>query len=83
MISIEKLERELAYSAARSDIECCCVQELVSGKYAGKWYLSTEVTFQDDADVVKNAIRYLDHRGLLKRHPDNQLLIRPLNADRD
>lgn len=81
MSDIGEIERDLAYSAARSDIECCCVQELVNGRHAGRWYLSTEVTFSDDIEVVERAIRYLDYRGLLHRHPDNKLLIRPLDAD--
>lgn len=53
------LQAQLAYSAARSDIETCCAW---SGDAPGRWYDTTNVSIAD-------SLRYLDLRGLLERHP--------------
>lgn len=56
------LERALAYSAARSDIECYCASD------GDGWHDTTHV-LDDDHETVETALRYLDLRGLLDRHP--------------
>jgi hypothetical protein len=72
---LHKLEQELAYSAARSDIECHCMARQHSGQHHGWWYDTTTVT-GDDVEWVEKAMRYLDLRKVLKRHPDNAALVR-------
>lgn len=57
------LQAELAYSAARSDVECYCA----AGGTGNLWYDTTNV-LDDDHDTVARAIRYLELRGLLERH---------------
>lgn len=63
---LARLERALAYSAARSDVECCCHQE---GEWTDGWYDPSSATLEEDREAVATAIRYLDLRGLIERHP--------------
>lgn len=72
------LERQVAYSAARSDIECYCAMEEHRGKHSGRWYVTTEVDpcFRE---YVELAVLYLESRGLLLRHPKAKSLVRPLD----
>lgn len=60
------LERALAYSAARSDIECYCAA--ADADFGGRWYDTTQV-LDDDDETVETALRYLELRGLIERHP--------------
>lgn len=71
----QKLERELAYSAARSDIECHCSIEQHSGRYYGRWH---DISSADpsDAEWVAKAVRYLELIKRLKHHPENENLVR-------
>lgn len=75
---LEAIQRELADEAARSDIECHMIPQKHSGQHYGKWY-DLSVVEPDDVDFIKRAVRYLDWRGLLKRHPENPDLVRPLS----
>ncbi len=78
MSDIRQLEQELAYSAARSDIECHCVSEKHSGQHHGRWHdLST--AGNDEEEWVANAVRYLEARNLLKRHPVRNTLVKVLD----
>ena len=65
-----KLERHLAYQCARSDIEMLCTANTLPGDGL-EWNLNTPQDDEWDAEALANAIRYLDHRGLLKRRIDN------------
>jgi len=80
---MEKLERELAYTMARIDIESYCKAERHSGRYHGVWY-DTAATYEDcpntDAEDIARAFRYLEYRNLLKHHPENPALVRILDA---
>ncbi len=78
MTDIRKLERELAYSAARSDIECICTSRTISGRYYGRWYQIHGLE-GNDAEFVANAVLYLESRKLLKRHPSAPDLVQVLD----
>lgn len=64
------MERALAYSAARSDIEIYCPRELEGGigGGSGTWY-DTAVDDEDEAEHVNLAVKYLSALKLLRRHP--------------
>ncbi len=62
---LARLERALAYSAARSDVECYCHPE---GEWADGWHNPASAINEEDRETVATAIRYLDLRGLLERH---------------
>ncbi len=69
---IDRLQRALAYSAARSDIECLCKRV---GKWRDRWYAHDEKPKarkpldEEDHETVATALRYLDLCGLIERHP--------------
>lgn len=73
MTELETLERQLAYSTARSDIECHCY---MASKWRERWYDPNIAAGADpcaqmdeeDRETVATALRYLDLRGLLERH---------------
>jgi hypothetical protein len=84
---ILRIERDLAYSAARSDIECHCMSV---GNWRERWFdpsQKPEVALgqrnplnDDDRETVAIAIRYLDARGLIERHPDGWVRVREDDA---
>jgi len=59
------LQAQLAYSAARSDIECYC---LAVFEGTDRWRDPVDVDKIDREDV-DTALRYLELRGLIERHP--------------
>lgn len=59
------LQAQLAYSTARSDIECHC-QPVGDTEHDG-WHDPTTV-LDNDREFIAPSIRYLDLRGLLERH---------------
>lgn len=59
------LQAHLAYSAARSDIECHCMP--VGDTVRDGWHDPSACS--DGGQFVDPAIRYLELRGLLERHP--------------
>lgn len=65
------LERELATSAATSDIECHAIRD------SEGWY-QLDTVEPGDAEWVARAVRYLDWRGLIVRDPadSNRILIK-------
>ena len=67
-----QLEQQLAYSAARADIETLC-KPLSRAKEGGWWFSLAADNEMDDEDrkTVSDAIAYLDYRGLLKRSISN------------
>lgn len=74
-----KLERHIAYSAARSDIECMCGGQRDNGSDPGWWYDTQALDCESSRSWVDDAVRYLELRGLLRRHPENNALVRPLD----
>lgn len=76
----QMLEREIAYSAARSDIERHCESKHHSGRYYGRWYDATSMD-AGVADLVSKSIRYLELRKLLKRHPEDKTLVRIIDPE--
>lgn len=77
---VEDLQRALAYSAARSDIEWYCRPIADGGKGPGAvlWRDSSAVA-TDDAAHVELALRYLSAVGLLCRHAGNPEWVRVLD----
>lgn len=76
-----ELEREIAYHAARSDIECYCVRQRHSGPHIGIWYDITTPESDEEKDYTLKAVRYLFGRKLLKSHTENPNLVRPLDME--
>lgn len=71
---LRRLERALAYSVARSDVECRCTQV---GDWRDRWYDPTDIwTSAGDRETVATAIRYLDLRGLIERSPEGWVRVR-------
>jgi len=66
MTELDTLAHLLAYSAARSDIECYCHPVADPGD---RWYGPDNVRQEGDRETVATALRYLELRGLIERHP--------------
>lgn len=64
-----ELERDLATSAARSDVECHALRD------ADGWHLLDSVE-TDDVEWVAPALRYLEWRGLIQHDAANNNRIR-------
>ena len=76
---IAQLERDLAYGAARADIECHCRSQIIDGV---EWYDLNRPMEDDDPHEeqwIARAARYLTLRNLLTKHPDQPGLVRPLD----
>lgn len=71
---LRTLEREIAESCARSDIECHCLSQDHSGRYYGRWY-DLATMDEDDREIVGKSVRYLELRKLIRRHPENRDLV--------
>lgn len=76
MTELATIERALAYSAARSDIEVNC---LPGGDPRERWY-DPHSAPADDHEFVATALRYLDLRGLIERH-ENGVWVRVREED--
>lgn len=76
------LERRIAYTAARTDIENFCAgEELRQPHGAALWWWDTTRIFPaptqpEDVQFLTDAVRYLDLRRLLERHPIKPHLVR-------
>lgn len=73
---LRRLERALAYSAARSDVEVHCIT-------VGDWHerrYDPESAAAEHREVVATAIRYLDLRGLIERSPQGLVRVREEGA---
>ena len=66
---IAAMAYEIADSCARADIECNCPRKWV------RWYDTSAVDVQEDAECVDRALRYLDARGLIKHHAEDPTLV--------
>jgi len=80
MFKQNELEREIAYHAARSDIECICAGHHENGPGSPVWYDLQSPDNDDDRGFISQAETYLGQRKLLTRHPDNHDWVRPLDA---
>jgi len=78
---LERLAHEIAYGAARSDIECYCEGQAEAGARLSWWYDTTSAESSEEQEWVVMAVRYLELRGLLKRNPENAALVRPMDED--
>jgi len=78
---LHQLEQAIAYSSARSDIECYCQGSRHSGPHIGVWYDITSPEPDEAKEMVGAAVRYLELRELLKRHPENPFLVRPMDIE--
>ena len=72
---VDRLAKDLADESARSEIEVYCRTERVDGH---EWY-DTSAEIVDAQEVragVDQALRYLDLRGTMQRHPTQPVLVR-------
>ena len=72
---VDRLAKELADAQARCEIEFYCAAERVDGQ---AWY-DTSAEIVDTQEVragVDQALRYLDLRGTMQRHPTQPVLVR-------
>lgn len=76
----QDLERRLAYSAARSDIELCCEAIMSDDGLKAEWY-RLDTAKPEDGACITDAIKYLDGRCLLIHHPDVPNWVNFLDAD--
>lgn len=70
------LQARLAYSAARSDIECYCQPV---GMWSDRWRDPSDVP-DGDREFIAPSIRYLELRGLIERH-ENGVWVRVREED--
>lgn len=78
------LAHQIAYDAARSEIESFCVAEPGLLPVDARWWNTRQLedTEQHPEDAaaqhgeVQRAVAYLDLRGLIERHPGNPHLVR-------
>ena len=78
---LNALAHDIAYHAARSDIESHCIETFsIGGVNAGRWYYVKQLDHDDWAEDVAKAVTYLEARGLLRRHTHDTNLVRPLDA---
>jgi hypothetical protein len=78
-----QLERRIAYNAARTDIESHCIGEGIREGKTGPvfwWWDTARIApapeCAEDIEFLSDAVRYLDLRRLLVRHPDRPNLVR-------
>jgi hypothetical protein len=69
---------EIADSCARADIECNVQPVFLDGNDE-TWYDLDHVDpeYCDDSGPIHQAVRYLEARGLLDRHPKNPRHVKP------
>ncbi len=77
-LDLIELEQQLAYEAARSDLESLGETENVSrGKACGQWHIKVQGRYTiSGSDYFGRAMRYLDAVGLLEHHPTNNGWVR-------
>jgi hypothetical protein len=73
---LRHLERALAYSAARSDIECYCQPPAGTSPLALNCWYDPGTAAKDDRETVATALRYLELRGLIERSPQGWVRVR-------
>lgn len=75
--------RSIADDATRSDIETICemvfdgIVVVTSKERRNCWYDSTKLIDPDQEKIVCTALRYLESRGLLRRHSGKPYWVRP------
>jgi hypothetical protein len=63
---LHSLERAIAVQAARLEIESCCLHDPPS---QDRWYNIERDLEGVEKEDVHRAVRYLELRGFLRRHP--------------
>lgn len=80
-----ELQKQIAYSTARSDIECellCVAHEPVSSGGYISWFDTTpgpHLTLAADGEHITQALRYLTLSKLLEAHPTRPGVVRVLD----
>lgn len=69
----DALAHIIALSTAKSDIESFC--KWVAASHLRRWY-DISTAGKDEALMVRNAVRYLDLKGMLERHPEHAEWVR-------
>lgn len=77
------LAAELAYSAARSDIEVNGISVKAGKRGGSRWYATTIASTRggEDQAWLDRAVRYLDLAGLLVRDPTRPTIVRVLDRE--
>jgi hypothetical protein len=70
---MERLEGEMALECALADLRSFCCIHRGRGGARGEWF---DTLNPDELEAVARAIRYLELRGILERHPHHPLLVR-------
>ena len=74
---LTRLAFEIADESALLCIKFLCKSEVYSGEHYGWWYDVVQGPFRAiEYYAVNRAVRYLDLRGKLERHPDNPNVVR-------
>ena len=73
---LDRLAHKIALSAVQSDIESFCVPERWSGKHFGTWYSPAIDAEEVEREIIDNAIRYAELKGILQRNPEKPSLVR-------
>ena len=73
---LDSLAHKIALSTVKADIESFCRPCQWSGKYFGTWYDPSSITDEFEMDLISNAIRYAELKGLLERNPEERNLVR-------
>jgi hypothetical protein len=69
---LDRLAHRIAAEAAEGAIESFCPYE---SNARPRWYNTGQVARLEKSDVAR-AVKYLELRGMLKRHPSNADLVR-------
>ena len=77
-MDFETIKTRLADSAAISDIECACERERIDDTW---WYDTNDPWEDTPAAEIREAVFYLEIRGLTERHPENPGWVRFLSPD--
>ena len=80
---LRSLELSLAYESAAGTIDCQCAPERDGSDDVDDWWSNIDDVsdISESVEFVADAVRYLDSRGLLERHPDHSNWVRVLDED--
>jgi hypothetical protein len=79
---LRDLERSLAYDEASSMIDSMCAMESTDDRLEAWWNNIDDIDDMPGVEeAIADAVRYLDSRGLLERHPNHPNWVRVLDED--
>lgn len=78
---LDQLAHKLAYSTARSDIECECHSVSSARPPGGSGWYDIASADPDTREIVDDAVTYLILRGKLVRFPDHPSWVRILDEN--